>query len=64
MGRRHSAGHCLVVGTDANICVPVKQGIITFRMSEGLVTTTSPGGQFEGTLNDFKFQVNKTCPAS
>ena len=50
--------------TDANICVPVKQGIIKFQLSESLVTTTSPGGQFEGTLNGFKFQVNRTCPAS
>jgi hypothetical protein len=50
--------------TDANICVPVKQGIITFRLSEGLTTTTSPGGQFEGTLNNFAFKVNHTCPAS
>ena len=50
--------------TDANICVPVKQGIIKFQFSESLITTTSPGGQFEGTLNGFKFQVNQTCPAS
>ncbi len=50
--------------TDANICVPVKQDIITFRFPGGLTTTTSPGGQFEGTLNGFKFQVNHTCPAS
>jgi hypothetical protein len=50
--------------TDANICVPVKQGIITFRFPGGLTTTTSPGGKFEGTLNGFKFQVNHTCPAS
>ena len=50
--------------TDANICVPVKQGIIKFQFSQSLITTTSPGGQFEGTLNGFKFQVNQTCPAS
>jgi hypothetical protein len=50
--------------TDANICVPIRRGIIKFQMSEGLTTTTSPGGQFEGTLNGFKFQVNHTCPAS
>ncbi len=50
--------------TDANICVPVQQGIIRFQLSESLITTTSPGGQFEGSLNGFKFQVNRTCPAS
>ena len=50
--------------TDANICVPVKQGIITFRLSDNPTTTTSPGGKFEGSLNGFKFQVNQTCPAS
>lgn len=50
--------------TDANVCVPIKQGTIRFQMSENLVTTSSPGGQFEGSLNDFAFKVNQTCPAS
>ncbi len=50
--------------TDTNICVPIRQGIIKFQLSESLTTTTSPGGQFEGTLNDFAFKVNHACPAS
>lgn len=49
--------------TDANICVPIKQGTIRIQMSENVVTNTSPGGQFEGSLNDFAFKVNHTCPA-
>jgi hypothetical protein len=50
--------------TDTNICVPIRQGIIKFQLSESLTTTTSPGGQFEGTLNNFAFKVNHACPAS
>ncbi len=49
--------------TDANICVPIREGIITYRMSENLTTTSAPGGKFEGSLNDFAFKVNHTCPA-
>ncbi len=50
--------------TDANICVPIKQGTIRYEVAQNLVTTSSPGGQFEGSLNDFAFKVNHACPAS
>ncbi len=50
--------------TDANICVPIKQGTIRFEVAQNLVTTSSPGGQFEANLNDFAFKVNHDCPAS
>ena len=50
--------------TDANVCIPVKQGVIRYQVAENLRTNSSPGGQFEATLNDFAFKVNHTCPAS
>lgn len=50
--------------TDANICIPVKEGIIRYQVAENLTTNSSPGGKFEANLNDFAFKVNHTCPAS
>ena len=50
--------------TDANICIPLKQGIIRFQVAENMVTTSDAGGQFEGDFADFAFKVNHTCPAS
>lgn len=50
--------------TDANVCIPVKQGIIRYQVAENLRTNSSAGGQFEANLNDFAFKVNHTCPAS
>lgn len=50
--------------TDANVCIPVKQGTIRYQVAENLRTNSSPGGQFEANLDDFAFKVNHTCPAS
>jgi hypothetical protein len=36
---------------------------IEYQLSENS-TTIVAGGQFERSLNGFRFQVNQTCPAS
>lgn len=46
---------------EANICVDIKQGTITFSPLDNMSTTTSSGGRMEGRLNNVRYLVNHKC---
>ena len=63
MGRRHPAHVAWWSATDANICMPIKQGMIRFQLAQNLSTTTSPADSSKAPSTT-SLQVNHTCPAS
>ena len=46
---------------EANICIDLKQGTISFSPLDTMSTTTSAGGRLEGTLNNVRYLVNHNC---
>jgi hypothetical protein len=46
---------------EANICVDIKRGTITFSPLDNMSTTTSDGGRMESKLNNVRYLVNHNC---
>ncbi|HWV55194.1 hypothetical protein [Pseudorhodoplanes sp.] len=46
---------------EANICVDLKQGTISFAPLDNMSMTTSSGGRLDGKLNNVRYLVNHNC---